>query len=147
VKKYGLILFVVLIAALAQAQNICPGGLPYSWLITWSGPLTGCKRQSGVCASGEPIPFVAQPLPCAPNQSTFTWDFGDGTPFVVAQSPTHTYAKPGWYRVALVPNDPFDPFPVEALVVVGPSVPTFSPVTFALLGVGLCAAAWLTLRR
>ncbi len=31
----------------------------------------------------------------------FTWDFGDGTPLVVAQSTTHTYAKPGTYTYRL----------------------------------------------
>lgn len=31
----------------------------------------------------------------------FTWDFGDGTPTVATESPTHDYAAPGTYTVTL----------------------------------------------
>ena len=31
----------------------------------------------------------------------FEWDFADGSPLAKAQSPTHTFKKPGVYKVQL----------------------------------------------
>lgn len=33
---------------------------------------------------------------------SWSWNFGDGSPVVVAQSPSHTYALPGTYNVTLI---------------------------------------------
>jgi hypothetical protein len=149
VKKYGLILFVVLIAALAKAELPCSPLTPPNVFIAWSGPVTGCNTQSGVCASAEPVTFAAQSFgynfSCATH--TFDWDFGDGTPHLHTRSVTHQYANPGTYPVSLLISNGVVQLTVHDNVVVGPTVPTFSPLTFALLGVCLCAAAWLTLRR
>lgn len=35
------------------------------------------------------------------NATTYTWDFGDGSPTSTEKSPTHTYAEPGGYTVTL----------------------------------------------
>lgn len=46
---------------------------------------------------------------------TWSWDFGDGTPFSNEASPKHTYAAPGIYTVKLTvtSSDPFDPQPLH----------------------------------
>lgn len=41
------------------------------------------------------------------NATTFTWDFGDGSPVSTATNPTHLYTIPGTYTVMLAANSTF----------------------------------------
>jgi len=40
------------------------------------------------------------------NATTWSWDFGDGSPVNNSQNPGHTYTNPGVYYVCLTVNDP-----------------------------------------
>ncbi len=40
-----------------------------------------------------------------PVNPKYVWDFGDGSPKVRQQSPTHTYKKPGEYRAVIKVTD------------------------------------------
>ncbi|WP_187270139.1 gliding motility-associated C-terminal domain-containing protein [Pontibacter qinzhouensis] len=59
---------------------------------------------------------VIPPVSCAPypvrfqnqtaNAASYTWNFGDGSAESAEVHPTHTYTKPGVYRVRLIASDP-----------------------------------------
>ncbi len=43
---------------------------------------------------------------CTDAEGKFSWDFGDGSPGVTEQNPTHTYASAGTYTARVILADP-----------------------------------------
>ncbi len=110
--------------------------------------------------------FTATPVSgCAPLVVTFTdassgnitswsWDFGDGSPADPNQNPTHTYTAPGIYTVTLTVTGPdgSDTLTQADLVTVdGPPTASFGalptsgqvPLTVAFVDSSLGATGWL----
>ncbi|MEO6834018.1 MAG: PKD domain-containing protein, partial [Chitinophagaceae bacterium] len=48
---------------------------------------------------------ILSPLPGSATRTVFTWKFGDGTTFVGANPPLHSYANQGTYSVTLIMRD------------------------------------------
>jgi len=46
---------------------------------------------------------------CTSGQPVFTWDFGDGSPPAAGPVVTHTFEKPGKYRVEVTVKSTADP--------------------------------------
>jgi gliding motility-associated-like protein len=46
--------------------------------------------------------------------TSFTWDFGDGSPVSNAQFPSHTYTNPGTYTVKFILRNPQDCNPIDS---------------------------------
>jgi len=67
---------------------------PIETLIVWSD----AKPTSG--AAPLTVAFTADPPPSAPDAS-YAWQFGDGSAAASGQSVSHTFAKPGIYKVLL----------------------------------------------
>ena len=67
---------------------------PIETLIVWSE----AKPTSG--AAPLTVAFTADPPPSAPDAS-YAWQFGDGSAAANGQSVSHTFAKPGVYKVLL----------------------------------------------
>jgi hypothetical protein len=67
---------------------------PIETIIVWSE----AKPTSG--AAPLKVTFVADP-PADVTDAFYSWDFGDGSAPITGQSVSHTYAKPGIYRVLL----------------------------------------------
>lgn len=49
-----------------------------------------------------PVAFVNNSV----GATTYTWDFGDGSPLSYATNPTHTYTTAGTYTISLIANPP-----------------------------------------
>lgn len=56
----------------------------------------------GSASLGQPVQFNDATTPSA---NFWIWDFGDGTPVVNQQNPTHSYAALGVYTVTLISSD------------------------------------------
>jgi hypothetical protein len=51
------------------------------------------------------VKFSCEPLEGAVESPKYEWDFGDGSPKAIEESPTHTYAKPGTYTATVTVTD------------------------------------------
>jgi gliding motility-associated-like protein len=51
-------------------------------------------------------PFTVNFKNTSTNAKTFTWDFVDGTPASTTKEPTHTFYKPGTYKVRMIAYNP-----------------------------------------
>ena len=58
------------------------------------GPAKGCA------------PFTIQLQNTSTSATSFSWDFGDGSPLDPSINPTHTYSTPGTYTLTLVASNP-----------------------------------------
>jgi hypothetical protein len=67
---------------------------PIETVIVWSE----AKPTSG--AAPLKVAFVADPPPDV-TDAFYSWDFGDGSAPITGQAVSHTFAKPGVYRVLL----------------------------------------------
>jgi PKD repeat protein len=67
---------------------------PIETLIVWSE----AKPTSG--AAPLQVAFTADPPPGV-SDAVYTWQFGDGAAAATGQSVSHTFAKPGVYKVLL----------------------------------------------
>ena len=68
--------------------------------------ITGVDVSQAPCIKGTAMVAVTLTAQATGEQSTFTWDFGDGsTPVTGPQAPTHNYA-PGTYTVTVTANAP-----------------------------------------
>lgn len=76
-------------------------------------------------AAGSPISFDGSPS-SEPNGSisTYSWNFGDGSPAVGGAKPSHAYARAGTYTVRLTVADPFGNTATSAQTVTVTSVLT-----------------------
>jgi len=63
-------------------------------------PLTTSFLCSVSASAYNPITQQDAPLPVPYAISTYTWNFGDGSPTVVGPSPSHTYTAVGSYNVS-----------------------------------------------
>ncbi|UKM64134.1 gliding motility-associated C-terminal domain-containing protein [Flavobacteriaceae bacterium GSB9] len=79
-----------------------------------STPVTTTPSTSNNC--GLSVDFQAGASNAGPN-TTYTWDFGDGTPVSNEQNPTHTYAANGTYNYSLTVIDPDGIVPCNELTI------------------------------
>jgi PKD repeat protein len=70
--------------------------------------VTGCARYdvgAARCTGAPPLALTFAPVG-SPTLTRFVWSFGDGTPNSTDRAPSHTYALPGSYDVAVVADGP-----------------------------------------
>jgi hypothetical protein len=79
-----------------QASRALPPAKPFA-----APPPEADFRVPGQLGVGQPARFVATRKPGSEALAAVLWDFGDGPPST-APATTHTYYKPGRYRVTLV---------------------------------------------
>lgn len=70
---------------------------------------TGCSKVVNSACIDAPAdtiralsPFTFTSTCSAPNITSYTWSFGDGSPSIHTPSATHTYASTGTYTVSLI---------------------------------------------
>lgn len=91
----------------------------YNVVLT-AGYATGCTHSTTISVAANPrtVPSFTSNVPCLGLPTNFTdattntptqwqWDFGDGSPLDITQSPSHTYALPGSYPVTLITQNSF----------------------------------------
>jgi gliding motility-associated-like protein len=113
----------------------------YNVVLTAGYASTGCTNQVSVPVTVYPltVPSFTASTACLNNSTTFTdlsagspvswqWNFGDGSPSVSIQNPSHIYASSGTFPVTLVTTNVFgcsdstvvsatvNPLPVAAFV-------------------------------
>ncbi len=76
------------------------------------------------------LPLTVTPVNASQNATTYTWNFGDGSPVIVTNSftpPTHTYTVAGTYVITLVASNSCNSSTstVSPIIVVGPPVVNF----------------------
>lgn len=92
----------------------------YNVVLTAGYGLTGCTNSITIPVQSYPhtIPGFTTNTPCLNASTNFTditgnapttwtWNFGDGSPLNTMQNPAHTYAAPGTYSVTLVTENVF----------------------------------------
>ncbi|MDB4981907.1 MAG: domain containing protein [Myxococcales bacterium] len=70
--------------------------------------VTGCAHYDvgvALCSGTSPLTLAFAPVG-SPTLTRFVWSFGDGTPNSTDRTPSHTYALPGLYDVAVVADGP-----------------------------------------
>ena len=75
-----------------------PYAVTFTYCPTSTAPTLTFTVSSPACA-GNPVTFTY--TGSASSASTYSWNFGDGSPLDTARSPVHTYAIPGPYTVSL----------------------------------------------
>lgn len=65
-------------------------------------PLPQANFMSNVVCQGTPTTFTDLSVPVNGALTSWTWDFGDGTPTSPGQNPSHTYATDSTYNVTLI---------------------------------------------
>jgi uncharacterized repeat protein (TIGR01451 family) len=68
-------------------------------------PTAAFETQPEPIRFGEPVSFTDQSHDPEGTDLTYQWSFGDGTPWVNEQHPSHTFAVPGTYIVQLIVTD------------------------------------------
>lgn len=79
-------------------DSLCADSICYSITVTSSNPPCNAYFTNYVDTNNT-VYFNNLTAPSA--GLTYTWDFGDGSPYNTATNPTHTYATPGVYVVTL----------------------------------------------
>src|SRR5204862_6033771 len=64
-----------------------------------------CDRQFGIEVCSAPTGTMINFSAVSANATSFTWNFGDGSPNGTGASVHHTYAAPGSYTVTLTGTD------------------------------------------
>lgn len=83
----------------ATADNGCKDSITIPITID-PGPIADFTFSDG-CIGEDAIFTNTSSSPDGATLADFSWDFGDGSPAVTAESPTHTYASTGAYDVTL----------------------------------------------
>ncbi|HWM07980.1 MAG TPA: PKD domain-containing protein [Solirubrobacteraceae bacterium] len=82
--------------------------------IRFNGPGISSNSRPVATAAASPeeggvplqVQFTGTATDADNDPLTYEWDFGDDTPIVQAQNPTHTYTEPGTYTARLTVRDP-----------------------------------------
>ena len=61
--------------------------------------------RSGTIGAGDAVEFTATATDADGNPLTYAWDFGDSSPRVDEQNPSHTYNTPGTYTAKVTVSD------------------------------------------
>lgn len=105
--------------------GVCPTMYAdFNVYVTFLGSATQCATTSGAsCNPGESVGFHASgyQYDYACDTHTFAWDFGDGG-HATGQSPPHTYAATGTYKVTLHLSNKAQLIDLTATVKVGDGV-------------------------
>ena len=103
------------------------------WVNAWDSPgCSGISNNLVVLEKSLPVPlfsYAANGLMASfsnnsTNATTYSWDFGDGSPYSTEVNPVHTFPGPGDYQVTLfaLNNDCENSFTFQVTVVCTPPV-------------------------
>ncbi len=99
---YGLDYFTVSVTATNTCQTAV---MEYPNVRVYLAPIADFEVDSGTCVN-EPVQFINTSqngyASSCDSTTTYTWDFGDGSPISHAVHPSHTYTVPGTYDVTLL---------------------------------------------
>jgi PKD repeat protein len=114
--------------------------------ITIGGTSSGCIANANFnsTVSGQIAAFTNSSTVNNGTISTYSWNFGDGSPFGTTASPTHTYAAAGIYNVCLtitgidsMQNTCVDSFCTTITISSTPPPPCFAIANYSALSTGL----------
>jgi PKD domain len=97
----GLSYHATLSSAKAAFYQDVAADIVFDSLTTWRIGLDDPQANFSTSTSGATASFTD----LSSNATSWTWDFGDGSPQVTQQNPTHTYASSGTYVVLLYVSD------------------------------------------
>jgi PKD repeat protein len=89
------------------------GGIAVARLTTspavtyWHIPSTPPVADFSATSRTGPVPLTVQFTDASTDATSWSWNFGDGTPVSTDQNPSHTYSSSGTYDVSLVASNAF----------------------------------------